>query len=73
MTKKVSTLNTPADEQAYDTLRAASRIRKGTELVDNIRVARRRGWSYALIADALSMSPSGVRRIHVAWMDKNYA
>ena len=72
MAKTVSTLATPDDERTYDMLRAASRIRSGAELVDYIRIARRRRWTYALIADALRMSPSGVRRIHVAWMDKSF-
>lgn len=65
--KRTSTLRHAFDEQLFDHLRAGSRLydeQRKERLTEYIREARRCGWTYELIADALRMSASRVRAIH---------
>lgn len=65
--KRTSTLRHVFDERLLDQLRAGSRLydkQHKERLTTYIREARRCGWTYALIADALRLSASRVRAIH---------
>ena len=75
MSHKTSTLRHQFDEALYDSLRSWSRLYdagRKQRLTEGIRKARRRGWTYALIGDALRLSASRVRAMHREWQDANY-
>ncbi|ALJ19518.1 hypothetical protein AOA12_06190 [Microbacterium sp. No. 7] len=74
-TRRTNVLRHASDEKLHDTLRSWSRLyddRRRERLTDGIRKARRVGWTYGLIADALRMHPTTVSRMHRAWQDKHY-
>lgn len=71
--KRTSTLRHVFDERAYDHMRAASRAiphngQRMTKLGEYAREGRRIGWTWALIADALRVTPSTARRYRDAYV-----
>lgn len=70
-TRTHSSINTEADRRTFDHLRTVAG-QYGDTMGDDVlteytRYCRRLKWSYALIADALNVSASKVRRLHHAW------
>lgn len=68
--KRTSALRHVFDERLFDQLRAGSRLydeQRKERLTTYIREARRCGWTYGLIADALRLSASRVSAMHKEW------
>lgn len=77
--KRISAATTTHDRLLYKSLEDVAKMYRlrGEKIprrmiIEYIRHARRRGWTYKLIGDALGLSADAVRRRHQAWKDEHH-